>query len=162
MNGTRLGIIFALALVVAVTLGLAWRGGGPLPATASAPAENQGRATPWTHGLRLVVFTEEGCPWCKRFHEEVGRIYPNTEEGKAAPLWEVDIHAPRPAELRHVGEVIYTPTFVLIDERGKIVGRIEGYPGFDFFWLRLDELLKKVRARQAQTNETTKREAAGG
>ncbi len=37
----------------------------------------------------------------------------------------------------------YIPTFVLIDE-GKEVGRIEGYPGEDFFWGMLGKLLEKL------------------
>ncbi len=41
--------------------------------------------------------------------------------------------------------ILYTPTFV-VAENGREVGRIEGYPGEDFFWGRLDSLMRKLPA----------------
>ena len=37
----------------------------------------------------------------------------------------------------------YTPTFVLAED-GQEVGRIEGYPGDEFFWVRLENLLTQA------------------
>lgn len=39
--------------------------------------------------------------------------------------------------------VIYTPTFVLVEHDSEI-GRIEGYPGEDFFWSLLERLLLQL------------------
>lgn len=92
----------------------------------------------------LVMFESSDCPWCDAWHAEIGPIYPKTSEGKAAPLRTVDIHGQRPDDLDHVEGVRYTPTFVLIDDDGREVGRINGYPGEDFFWGMLGELIEKL------------------
>ena len=41
--------------------------------------------------------------------------------------------------------VRYTPTFVVVD-RGREIGRIEGFSSDDQFWGRLDELAAKLAA----------------
>ena len=65
-----------------------------------------------------------------------------TAEGKAAPLRRYDLHADSPtAQLK--GRVLYTPTFLLIVD-DKEVGRIEGYPGEDFFWGLLAKMLQQA------------------
>ena len=66
-------------------------------------------------------------------------------EGKQAPLRRVDIHDDMPEDLLEIAPVIYTPTFVLLHE-GVEIGRIKGYPGEDFFWGMLDQLIKKLPA----------------
>ena len=43
----------------------------------------------------------------------------------------------------------FTPTFVLVED-GKEIGRIEGYPGEDFFWPMLGALLDRLPARKAE------------
>jgi hypothetical protein len=81
----------------------------------------------------LVMFERAGCPYCEQFDREIGPIYPKTDEGKAAPLRRVDIHAPIPPDLGSVTVERITPVFVLVDH-GREVGRIRGYPGEDNFW----------------------------
>ncbi len=105
--------------------------------------------TPRAMAAELVMFDDEACPWCIRFKEEVGRIYANTPEGKAAPLKIIDA-AEVPKEYEHLEPIIYTPTFVLLDDEKHIIGRIEGYPGYDFFWLRLGKLLEKLKEHKAR------------
>ncbi|MEM9523172.1 MAG: hypothetical protein AAF982_04135 [Pseudomonadota bacterium] len=39
----------------------------------------------------LIMFEERGCHWCGRWNAEIAPIYPQTEEGRAAPLHRVDI-----------------------------------------------------------------------
>ena len=97
----------------------------------------------------LLMFKEDGCPWCMAFDREVGRIYDNTSEARIAPLKRVDIYA-IPKEYRHVGTIIYRPTFVLLDDERHVIGRIEGYPGFDTFWERLDMLLDTLKEHEAK------------
>lgn len=92
---------------------------------------------------QLVMFEEAGCMWCARFNREIGGIYDKTEEGRRAPLRRLDIHKPLPTELSFLVKGGYTPTFVLIHD-GREIGRIRGYPGDEFFWGLLDELLKKL------------------
>ena len=66
---------------------------------------------------------------------------------------------PRPADLNPLKPVIYTPTFVLIDN-GKEIGRIIGYPGEDFFWGLLNEMVGKLPVPLRACNE--KRKVAAG
>ncbi len=80
----------------------------------------------------LLMAEEDGCFWCAKWDEEIAHIYPKTDEGRTAPLHRYDLHAETPQyELEK--RVYFTPTFILVSE-GKEVGRIEGYPGEDFFW----------------------------
>ena len=81
----------------------------------------------------LLMAEEDGCPWCERWHDEIGHIYPKTAEGKTAPLTTYDIHDGLPAGIETESRVSFTPTFILLRD-GIEVGRIEGYPGEDFFW----------------------------
>lgn len=96
----------------------------------------------------LLMYRTAGCPWCAKWDEAIGPIYPKTEVGRRAPVrmvrWEhrdhLDVALARP--------VRYSPTFVLVDE-GREIGRIEGYPGEDFFWGLLENLVLKLPRREA-------------
>lgn len=113
----RLGCL-ALAILGAVTM---------LPAAGNA--------------AELVMFRRDGCPWCAKWDREIGPIYAKTEFNRRAPLRQVNLdHDPDPP-IAHA-PIHYTPTFVLAED-GKEVGRIEGYPGDEFFWFRLENLLQK-------------------
>jgi len=48
--------------------------------------------------------------------------------------------------LAHLKGLRYTPTFVLT-EGDREIGRIVGYPGADFFWALLADLLAKTTYR---------------
>jgi hypothetical protein len=93
------------------------------------------------NAAELVMFRRDGCPWCAKWDREIGPIYPKTEFNSRAPLRQVNLdHDPDPP-IAHA-RIIYTPTFVLAED-GKEVGRIEGYPGDEFFWVRLENLLQQ-------------------
>lgn len=92
---------------------------------------------------QLVMFESPVCEYCELWHEEIGPIYPKTEEGKRAPLRPVFLQRRKPEDLKFVKGVTYTPTFVLVDE-GREVGRIVGYMGEDFFWAYLELLIEKL------------------
>ncbi len=81
---------------------------------------------------RLLMAEENGCYWCARWNEEIAHIYPKTAEGRTAPLQRYDLHTETP-DVKFAKRVHFTPTFILIED-GREVGRIEGYPGEDFFW----------------------------
>lgn len=91
----------------------------------------------------LVMFESATCEWCEVWHEEIGVVYAKTTEGEVLPLRRVDISDDRPPDLAYVRGIVYTPTFV-VTEGGREVGRILGYPGENFFWPMLDELIKKM------------------
>lgn len=90
--------------------------------------------------LRLYMFERVGCVYCKLWNEEVGDAYDKTAEGKLAPLVRLDVGDPIPETLVVVSTPVFTPTFVLASD-GQEIGRIEGYPGEDFFWGLLGQML---------------------
>jgi len=105
----------------------------------SVNAEEIAAAPP---GLSLVMIEEHGCGFCMRWLEEVGPGYGQSEEGRRAPLVRIDRES-RDAE--RFQRIVYTPTFVLMRD-GAELGRITGYPGADFFWSMLADMLRKVEA----------------
>ena len=102
-----------------------------------------GAGSATARGAELIMFEQENCYWCERFHEEIAPIYPRTAEGKRAPLRMVDIHGTLPEDLSGIDTGRFTPTFVLMED-GREIGRIRGYPGDEFFWGLLGELLAKL------------------
>lgn len=99
-----------------------------------------------TQAAELLMFEEKWCHWCDRWNEEIGVVYHKTAEGERAPLVRVDIHGTFPEGVEFTSRPQYTPTFVLVED-GRELGRIEGYPGEDFFWGLLGRLLDKLPDR---------------
>jgi thioredoxin-related protein len=97
----------------------------------------------WAGDLRLLMFEEHGCYWCEKWDEEISAIYPKTQEGRAAPLERIDIHTDIPEDISFRTQPVYTPTFVVVKDNFEI-GRIEGYPGAEFFWGLLGNVLKDL------------------
>jgi hypothetical protein len=126
------GLFAGLALVLWVATALQARSDAPVnaPLTATAPAVNE-----------LVMVEQIGCEWCKRWNAEIAPIYPKTREGEFAPLRRVDLHA-LPDDLVVTRRVNFTPTFLIVKD-GREMARLEGYPGEDFFWPLLAQLLSK-------------------
>jgi len=93
---------------------------------------------------QLVMMEEDGCGWCERWLQEIGGLYHKTPEGRFAPLRRVDVHGPLPRDLGFLKPSYFTPTFILVSS-GKEIGRIQGYPGEDFFWVMLGDLLAKLK-----------------
>ena len=83
---------------------------------------------------------QPGCVYCARFDAEIAGAYPLTAEGRAAPLRRHQLRAPIPDGVSLASPPVFTPTFILLVD-GREVGRLEGYPGEDFFWPMLGELL---------------------
>ena len=93
----------------------------------------------------LLMAEEPGCYWCEQWMKEIGPIYPKTAEGRAAPLKSYDVLTP-PKDVTFARRVHYTPTFILVRD-GKELSRIEGYPGEDFFWGLLEQMLIKAQVK---------------
>lgn len=90
-------------------------------------------ATTGAAETRLLMAEEHGCYWCERWNEEIAHIYPKTAEGRTAPLERYDLYGDAPENVTFKTHVRFTPTFILVVDDVE-VGRIEGYPGEDFFW----------------------------
>ena len=93
----------------------------------------------------LLMYRRAGCPWCLAWDREIGPIYDKTSTGRRTPLRQLDLDQSRP-DVVLKAPIIYTPTFVLIEE-GREVARIEGYPGEHFFWGMLDNLARDLPSR---------------
>ncbi|MGL5114682.1 MAG: thioredoxin fold domain-containing protein [Beijerinckiaceae bacterium] len=93
-------------------------------------------------GLSLLMFERRGCPWCRRWHAEVGPIYPKTETGRRAPLSRIDLDLDRVDVLKLAEPVRFTPTFVLM-RNGEEAARITGYHDDGAFWGLLDAMLER-------------------
>lgn len=89
----------------------------------------------------LVMVEQPGCVYCERCDAEIGPAYPKTTEGKFAPLVRANLRQGPPEGMNYARRVLFTPTFVLIED-GQEQARIEGYPGEDFFWPLLTKLLE--------------------
>lgn len=98
--------------------------------TAAAPAS----------AAELLMYRAAGCPYCQAWDAAIGPIYPKTEVGKRVPLRHVDISQRNDGAVALKSPVRFTPTFVLVD-KGRELGRIEGYAGEDFFWGLLERLM---------------------
>jgi thioredoxin-related protein len=90
----------------------------------------------------LVMFRRDGCPWCAAWDRDIGPIYRKTDIGRRVPLQMLNLHRDR-TKIQLVRPVVYTPTFVLVD-KGREIGRIEGYTGDQFFWELLDRLIENL------------------
>ena len=88
----------------------------------------------------LVMFEAAGCAYCRAWDREIGAIYPRSDLAAVAPLRRVDIDDERPADLAGISGIVFTPTFVLLDD-GREVGRITGYIGEYQFWGLLDGMV---------------------
>jgi len=93
----------------------------------------------------LLILVQPGCAWCARFDREIAPAYGRTDEGRRAPLRRVDVTQPWPEDLQAVTPDRLTPTFVLLDDNGVERGRLRGYPGDNFFWPLLSEMLAGLK-----------------
>ena len=97
----------------------------------------------------LVMYRRDGCPWCARWDREIGPIYPKTDISRRLPLRMVNLDHEKDSGVSR-RPIRYTPTFVLVED-AKEIARIEGYPGDEFFWVRLASLLTVLDQPRAQT-----------
>ncbi|NVK61697.1 MAG: thioredoxin family protein [Rhodobacteraceae bacterium] len=91
--------------------------------------------------VRLVMVSQPGCAYCARWEAEIAPAYPNTAEGRFAPLLRADLRQGAPEGITYERKVLFTPTFILVDN-GSELARLEGYPGEDFFWPLLSRMLE--------------------
>lgn len=92
--------------------------------------------------LELAMFEQAGCAYCIMWDNEIGPIYPKTTEGAVAPLRKFQLRETLPPEVELKSKPQFTPTFVLLRD-GVEIGRLEGYPGEDFFWGLIGKMLKE-------------------
>lgn len=78
-----------------------------------------------------------------------------------APLRRVDIHEPMPDDLTWLRPEVFTPSFALVHD-GREYGRIRGYPGEDFFWGLLGQMIDKLKQGAARAIDGQSRNPSPG
>lgn len=96
------------------------------------------------HASELVMFERKSCIWCQRWDRDIGTIYDKTQESKLLPLRRVDLDRRDKNDILLAGPVLFTPTFVIVDN-GREIGRITGYMNEDSFWGLLGIYADKLR-----------------
>ncbi len=92
-------------------------------------------------GLRLLMIEQVGCAICAAFNRDLAPGYANSPAGQVAPLVHADLRGPLPeGVVLHIRPYV-TPTFILIGADGHEVSRLTGFPGEDFFWPYVDEMI---------------------
>ncbi len=94
----------------------------------------------------MLMYRRDGCPWCLTWDRTILPAYPKTDIGRALPVRMIDMDGDEEPAVRLARPVRYSPTFVVVAD-GEEVGRIEGYPGEDFFWGLMGRLHREVEAR---------------
>ncbi len=92
---------------------------------------------------QLLMLEQAGCVYCAQFNDEIGQAYAKTTEGATAPLRRIDLDAPWPDDLPALQFDYFTPQFILV-HNGREIDRLVGYPGDNFFWFLLGEMLEKL------------------
>jgi thioredoxin-related protein len=90
--------------------------------------------------FELLMFRRAGCSWCGAWDREIGPLYARTDVGQRIPVRHVDLDRDDVTQFKLSEPIRFTPTFVLV-EGNREIARIEGYPGEDFFWARLERLI---------------------
>lgn len=139
----RRGPVAAIAALVVVVLAQI--------ALASTPAA----------AAELLMFERVGCPWCARWMREVAPAYPNSEEGRIAPLRRIDLDRGQPADVSLALPVRFTPTFVLVHE-GREIGRIVGYMDAATFWGLYTRMIEEFRKSTGNAREGAARSGRSG
>lgn len=105
-------------------------------------AAGRARAAP---RLRLMMVRRAGCVYCAQWDREIAPIYDRRPEGRAAPVFMVDVEGPYPDGLALARRPWLSPTFILL-LGGQEVARFEGYPGRDRFFDVLGAMLDQAKS----------------
>ncbi|WP_245259051.1 thioredoxin family protein [Salinarimonas rosea] len=118
---------------------------GPLRVAAAEAGER---------GVTVTMFRRAGCPWCHAWDREIGGIWPKSDVGARHAMRMVDLDTDPMPEIALDRPVRFTPTFVVARD-GAEIGRIEGYPGQDFFWGLIERLVAEAEADDAGSGAST-------
>lgn len=101
-------------------------------------------------GLRLLMIEQAGCSYCVAFNRDIAPIYEKTELGAAAPLFHADLRGGIPDGIALASRPFVTPTFILIGPDGQELSRMTGFPGEDFFWPYITQMIEDAQGGLAQ------------
>jgi hypothetical protein len=96
-------------------------------------------------GLRLLMIEQPGCAYCVAFNRDIAPIYKISDEGAAAPLVHADLRDGPPDGMTFASRPFVTPTFILIGPDGHELSRLTGFPGEDFFWPYIAQMISDAQ-----------------
>ncbi len=91
--------------------------------------------------MRLLMIEQAGCYYCRVFNRDMAPIYEKSEEGMTAPLVHAQLREPLPEGITLASTPFVTPTFVLLGPDGHEIERLTGFPGEDFFWSYIGDMI---------------------
>lgn len=96
--------------------------------------------------MRLLMIEQAGCYYCRVFNRDMAPIYEKSDEGLAAPLVHAQLREPLPEGITLASTPFVTPTFILIGPDGHEIERLTGFPGEDFFWSYIGDMITTASA----------------
>jgi hypothetical protein len=103
-------------------------------------------------GLRLLMIEQAGCAYCVAFNRDIAPIYEKTAQGDAAPLFHADLRKDMPDGITLASRPFVTPTFILIGPDGVEISRMTGFPGEDFFWPYIAQMIDDAQQSLSKTS----------
>jgi len=100
-----------------------------------------GFSTAQAQDLRLLMVEQAGCYYCRVFNRDIAPVYEKSTEGQAAPLVHVQLRGELPEGVTLETQPFVTPTFILIGPDGAEIERLTGFPGEDFFWPYVSDMI---------------------
>ena len=91
--------------------------------------------------LRLLMVEQAGCYYCRVFNRDIAPVYEKSTEGQAAPLVHMQLRGEVPEGVTLDTQPFVTPTFILIGPDGAEIERLTGFPGEDFFWPYVSDMI---------------------
>ncbi|MGM4988744.1 thioredoxin fold domain-containing protein [Tardiphaga sp. 841_E9_N1_2] len=102
----------------------------------------------------LLMFERDGCVWCARWNREIAPLYDRTDEAKLLPLRRIDMDRDKSPGVALASPVRFTPTFLIVDNNGREIGRITGYMNDESFWSLLGKYAARLTNSQPNANRS--------
>ncbi|MGM5027440.1 thioredoxin fold domain-containing protein [Tardiphaga sp. 862_B3_N4_1] len=102
----------------------------------------------------LLMFERDGCVWCARWNREIAPVYDRTDEVKLLPLRRIDMDRDKSPGVALASPVRFTPTFLIVDNNGREIGRITGYMNDESFWSLLGKYAARLTNSQPNANRS--------
>lgn len=100
--------------------------------------------------FRLLMVEQAGCYYCRVFNRDIAPVYEKAPEGQMAPLVHVQLRGDLPEGVTLNTRPFVTPTFILIGPDGNEIERLTGFPGEDFFWPYVSDMIATAQAGLAK------------
>lgn len=99
--------------------------------------------------FRLLMIEQAGCYYCRIFNRDIAPAYKLSDIGQEAPLFHADLRSSAPEGITLSSQPFVTPTFILIGPDGQELERLTGFPGEDFFWPYIRDMIDNARGKLA-------------